>query len=304
MTPQQKIQLMRQAEINPGLALLTMLEFLRKEAKTIVSDELANKDTIDYLKKELNRGELPPEIVAKIKAVKGEKGDKGDAGNTLDENAISHKVFQALLPLVPKAPEPIMPTVPELLSIIKPLIPKAEHGKTPTQQELVSLIKPLIPESEIKDEQAEEDKIVAIVKSLLPEYKDISIDDIISKVLIKVNDQPIPASRITGLPKYKKGRLHGGGDTIVAGSSITIVRNSDGTVTISSTAGGATYVENEVVSGSGTTFTLANTPVALSVHIFIRGQRAKLTTDYSISGTTITTVDTLIAGDVVADYRK
>jgi len=67
---------------------------------------------------------------------------------------------------------------------------------------------------------------------------------------------------------------------------------------------GITFVENEIVGGSGTTFTLANTPVALSVHVYGRGQRLKLGTNYTISGTTISTTDTWGAGDLIADYRK
>jgi len=65
----------------------------------------------------------------------------------------------------------------------------------------------------------------------------------------------------------------------------------------------ANFIDNEVVAGSGTSFTLANTPVAGSEHIFLNGMRAKLTTDYTISGTGITTTLSWSAGDVIADYR-
>lgn len=66
---------------------------------------------------------------------------------------------------------------------------------------------------------------------------------------------------------------------------------------------GGTPVDNEVVSGSGTTFTLVGTPVAGSVKVYALGQRIALTTDYSISGSVITTVSSWSAGDIVADYR-
>jgi hypothetical protein len=68
-------------------------------------------------------------------------------------------------------------------------------------------------------------------------------------------------------------------------------------------AGTPTFIDNEVVSGSGTTFTLASTPTTDSVHLYGQGQRLKLTTDYSISGDTITTVDSWSAGQLIADYR-
>lgn len=71
----------------------------------------------------------------------------------------------------------------------------------------------------------------------------------------------------------------------------------------SGTGGGASFVDDEVVSGSGTAFTLASTPIAGSVKLYALGQRLKLTTDYSIAGTSITTVSTWSTGDIVADYR-
>lgn len=63
------------------------------------------------------------------------------------------------------------------------------------------------------------------------------------------------------------------------------------------------FVDNEVVSGSGTTYTLANTPVAGSQHVYAARQRLYPTTDYSISGATITTIATWATGDLLADYR-
>lgn len=63
-----------------------------------------------------------------------------------------------------------------------------------------------------------------------------------------------------------------------------------------------TQVYNEVVAGSGTTFTLAYTPIAGTVRVYARGQRLTLTTNYTISGAIITTVDTWAAGDITSDY--
>jgi hypothetical protein len=67
-----------------------------------------------------------------------------------------------------------------------------------------------------------------------------------------------------------------------------------------------TPVINEVVAGSGTTFTLANTPITGSVKLF--GAGARLTpgggNDYTISGATITTVNSYSAGQLLADYNK
>ena len=72
----------------------------------------------------------------------------------------------------------------------------------------------------------------------------------------------------------------------------------------SQSASGVTFVENEVVSGSGTTFTLANTPVVGSVKVYGNGQRLTLTVDYTIAGAIITTVGSWSATNITADYRK
>ncbi len=90
--------------------------------------------------------------------------------------------------------------------------------------------------------------------------------------------------------------------------SKTIVRltadPATGALLVSSSGGSTNFVDNEVVSGSGTTFTLANTPVAGSEHVFANGQRLYPTTDYTIAGAVITTILTWSAGTILADYRK
>lgn len=97
--------------------------------------------------------------------------------------------------------------------------------------------------------------------------------------------------------------FRGGGDVVTAGSNITITTDANGKKVITGSAGGGNFTENEVVAGSGTTFTLAATPVAGSVKVYALGQRLVLTTDYSIVGTAVTTVNSWSAGQIVADYR-
>lgn len=68
--------------------------------------------------------------------------------------------------------------------------------------------------------------------------------------------------------------------------------------------GGSTPVDNDILSGSGITFTLTNTPVAGSVHVFANGQRQTLGTDYTISGKIITFLTgSYGVGTIVADYQ-
>lgn len=71
----------------------------------------------------------------------------------------------------------------------------------------------------------------------------------------------------------------------------------------------ASFVTGEVpsgtVNGSNVTFTLANTPTSGTVRVFQNGLRDKVTTDYTISGTTITFVTAPLTGDLLlTDYMK
>lgn len=65
------------------------------------------------------------------------------------------------------------------------------------------------------------------------------------------------------------------------------------------------FATNEIVSGSGTSWTLANTPITGSVQLY--GSGIALTpgaeNDYTISGSTITTTNSYSAGVLLADYR-
>ena len=67
-----------------------------------------------------------------------------------------------------------------------------------------------------------------------------------------------------------------------------------------------TFIDSEVVSGSGTSWTLANLPIVGSVHLF--GAGIRLTpgagNDYTISGVTVTTANSYSTGSLLADYRK
>ena len=65
----------------------------------------------------------------------------------------------------------------------------------------------------------------------------------------------------------------------------------------------STFVNNEVVSGTGTSFTLASTPLLGTEHLTAGRNRLYPTTDYTISGTAITTVLTWATGDLLADYQ-
>lgn len=73
------------------------------------------------------------------------------------------------------------------------------------------------------------------------------------------------------------------------------------------TGGGTTgtFVYNEIVAGSGTTFTLTNTPLSGAYAIFANGQRLTpgAGNDFTITGAVITTALSWSAGAILADYQ-
>lgn len=85
-------------------------------------------------------------------------------------------------------------------------------------------------------------------------------------------------------------------------------------VQVSTTSSGlssANFVDKEIpsgsINGSNTTFTLANTPVAGSEHVFLNGilQESGAGNDYTISGATITMLTAPLTGEKLrVTYRK
>jgi len=63
------------------------------------------------------------------------------------------------------------------------------------------------------------------------------------------------------------------------------------------------FIDDEVVAGSGTAWVLSGTPIAGSLKLYALGQRLKLTDDYTIAGSNVTTVSSWGAGELLADYR-
>lgn len=65
-------------------------------------------------------------------------------------------------------------------------------------------------------------------------------------------------------------------------------------------------VYNEIVLGSGISWNLLTTPVSGSVQLYGEGQRLipGAGNDYTISGTSITTVNSWSTGALLADYHK
>jgi hypothetical protein len=206
------------------------------------------------------------------RATKIQKGDKGDSikGDKGDTPAI-RDIIAAVIPHIPK---PI----------------KGDMGDTPAISDIVKEVLKKIPApKEVKAPVIDHEKIATIV-----------LDSIQKKKKLKIGD--IDGFEQTMAPiRHLAAGFRGGGDTVAAGSGVSITI-SNGVKTISATGSAGTSVYNEVVSGSGNTFTLAHTPIAGTVRVYERGQRILPTINYTLTGSIITTVDTLSAGDLNCDY--
>lgn len=113
---------------------------------------------------------------------------------------------------------------------------------------------------------------------------------------------------------YNAGTAYATGDSVsYSGSSYVAIQATTGNLPTNTTywqllaqgnASSVTFVDNEVVSGSGSTFTLAHTPTVGTEHIYGLGQRLiPGDVDYTISGATITTINSWSADQILADYR-
>jgi len=113
--------------------------------------------------------------------------------------------------------------------------------------------------------------------------------------------------------------------TAVSGDTLTVTRAQEGTsatqkqnvnkiykmmlgltakmISDINALGGGTPIENEVVAGSGTSWTLDHTPIAGSVKLYAGTRLIPGGNDYTISGANITTVNSYPPGSLLADYR-
>lgn len=194
-------------------------------------------------------------------------------------------------------------------------IPTPQDGKSVSLEEVVSEVMNRINvPKDGKDAVVDHDRIAAAVLPLIPKPKDgkdgasVTLAEVLKELKKSLTLSDIPGIK-EAIDSYSnqaamRGYLHGGGDTVTAGTGVMITSDANGKKIISVAGSTGTAVYNELVSGSGTAFVLANIPTVGTVRVYARGQRLTLGTDYTISGKNITTTDTWSAGDLTADYSK
>ncbi len=152
------------------------------------------------------------EILVEAKRIqslpKGPKGDsiKGDPGRDADEDAVVERLSA------------LIPTPKEIQRIDEEGIVMRVLAKVPKPD--------LINVPEIDTKAIAEDVVALIVKE-----KKLKIEDI--------NGLRGEVDSYRHQMAMRQAGQHGGGDTIVAGTGVTLVRNANGTTTINATGGGA-----------------------------------------------------------------
>lgn len=164
--------------------------------------------------------------------------------------------------------------------VVGPAGKNGADGKTPTREEITSLIKEVATEF-IKPVTSEEFVITPeMVRDIVRMMHQLPENDRLDVQGIR-NFQ----SFVFGGTRYKPQELmHGGANAQASGTSVTD--------------------ENVASEGSGTSFTLAHTPIANTLKLYRGGSRVTVTNgDYTISGPVITLASSLGVGETLtADY--
>ena len=213
-------------------------EKIEKIEEKIDEVSVKTQESISTISEELKK-KLESELVLEIDREEL-KGDKGDDGHSITEEevlALIRPIFNDLV------------SDEKLLGLIKPLIPEIKNGETPSDEKLISLIKTLIPESKkeliITDEHI--DKITdKVSKKIQPKESKVKIEDLVSEILKLPPEKGLSSKHISGLDQtisalqeqFRRGYLHGGGDTVKAGTNITITKDANGAKIINATGGG------------------------------------------------------------------
>lgn len=227
-------------------------------------------------------------------SIKGERGNPGRNAPHIDENKLADRILKSIR--IPTDGEHgHTPTNKELLSLIIPLIPKPIPGKSPDEEKIVSkvLSKIRVP----KDGENGED-------AKIPDLRELAINTI-NLIESLEGDDRINYKAIKGIRNYVMEVMRQGGPgVIMTDNTLTGSGVPGDPLSVKNPGGSTNFVDNEVIGGSGTSWTLAHVPVLGSEHIFAIGQRLIPSVDYTILGAIITTSLSWNAATLLADYRR
>lgn len=235
-------------------------------------------------------------------------------------------ILEALQPVAEKA---ILDHAKELKAVMKgdPGDP-GKHAPAIDIDKIVQRVARLIPPPKDGD-SPDEEVILARLTARIPVPKElpsveapqIDHDVVAKKVVALIKDKKmIGMEHIEGIGKQmenywkrvmaksKSPVVGGGGDTVLAGTGINIVRDAFGRRVISSLSAPGTAVYEEVPTDSGdhTNFTLAHAPITGTLRVYRGGNRQQngVGKDYTYAGTALTLTNALSTGELlIVDYE-
>lgn len=243
-------------------------------------------------------------------AIKGLVKDtpKGDVFNSLIEETVT-RIAEQVLQRLPKPKDGATPvkgtdyfTEEEIRGVVQMIWKELTKLHEESMQKVAKQVTPIkgkdyFDGTDGQDgEDADEEKIIQAVLAKVPKVKDG-----------KDGKNPDPKEVIdllSGEDLVKKLRGLKGNKRL---NVMDINDPTRGQIDMRWHGGGMStgkYISGEVVSGSGTAWTLAHSP-KLFLGLYAQGQRLSTARrDYTISDTAITTTNSWTAGDIEADYYK
>lgn len=230
------------------------LEHLCAEAEAIQKE--ANSSHVEFITKAQNKITYLNSLIEEVRVL--QKGDKGDPGESVNYEEVVKGVLAKVPP--PKNGDPGLPgkdavvDYPRVIKSVLSLLPKPEKGE----------------KGKDANEQTIAEKIVELFvlgkKKIHAKYIE-GLKEMIEKEIA---------------PVRHLGAMRGGGDTVAAGSGVTIT-NSNGVKTISATGGSLSVLAaTGTVDDSNTTFTFPSAPTL----IIVNGATYRNGFGCTISGTT------------------
>lgn len=254
------------------------------------------------------KGAVHPEDLIKfsealLKVINTTRADLTKLLDTRDEQDVEN--FKALGEELDKREKTLTDLIAECKKQNSEDVDKAKESFKKSMDEAVAKF-PKIPN--LKDVYDAIEK----VRKAIPTLPDLDIEiyrrgeAVRNSLELLLGDERLDVSAIRGLEelleKLRKEFAGYKGRTISGGMTRTLVQQMIDAASLGGGGGGFTYI-NEVVAGSGTSFTLDHTPVDSSrVALYGGGSRLTPTADYTIAGAAITMAFAYSAGQVLADY--
>lgn len=212
------------------------------------------------------------EIIERYRPKDGRTPVKGKDYFTKDEVS---EIIDITVAMATDAVSKIVPAASAIAEMVLPMVkvPKPRDGRDATREQIMTAVVSALPGAII---QCIDTESIAERASRMVKTEDLDIDELAKRLnegkKIKVGQDDIEGLTQTIRSMWNqvgkgKGYLHGGGDTVRAGTNITITRNSDGTVTISSSGGGGTVLDaTGTVDDTNKDFTFVQKPVIIYVN--------------------------------------